>query len=137
MIVNIQVEKDFDIKILSVKAEVRYWEDGTIDGVADERGDLTPCRVGNMWRPEIDIETGRIINWKQGVTASIHYKVCDSGTYSIRDINSEEVIYREDYVPGCLCPKENGYGDYIIMDINADGMIQGWKFKISDFNTED
>lgn len=30
------------------------------------------------------------------------------------------------YVPEVMCPKDNGYGDYIIMDIDENGFIQGW-----------
>ncbi len=133
MIVNIQIEKDFDIKILSVKVNLRHPEDADVIG----NDGILPCIKGSSWCPEIEIETGKIANWIQGVSASIHFKVVDEGVYDIKDISGETVIHREDYVPSCLCPKENGYGDYIIMDINKEGMIQGWKFKLTDFNTED
>lgn len=29
-----------------------------------------------------------------------------------------------------MCPKENGYGDYIIMNIDENGFIQGWEKKL-------
>ena len=37
------------------------------------------------------------------------------------------------YVPDTLCPKEKGYGDYIVMDIDENGMIEDWDFDIDDF----
>jgi len=41
---TIKVEKEVDIKTLHVQANVRYWEDATVNGVEDEEGTLMPCR---------------------------------------------------------------------------------------------
>ena len=30
------------------------------------------------------------------------------------------------YVPKVMCPVDEGYGDYIIMDIDENGFIQDW-----------
>jgi hypothetical protein len=30
-------------------------------------------------------------------------------------------------------PKENGYGDYIVMDIDENGQIQKWTSNLKDF----
>lgn len=36
-----------------------------------------------------------------------------------------------------LCvPKKNGYGDYVIMDIDRDGKIENWKADLSDFQDD-
>lgn len=70
---------------------------------------------------------GQIVNWPTGVTASIHYKVCDDGIYTLLGETMDVVKAIEGYVPGIMCPEENGYGDYVIMSIAADGLIQGWK----------
>ena len=138
MKVKIKKEVEVEIKTLHVRAGVRYWEDATVDGIEDNDGKLIPCRVADEddWFPVIEIETGKIINWKQGVTANIHYKVCDDGDYYLLDENDEEVVHLNGYVPKTLCPEENGYGDYIIMKVDAEGLINNWKFNLSDF-TED
>src|SRR5688572_19751454 len=115
---KIQQEVEVDLRILKVHANVRYWEDASVDGVDDEEGNLIPCRKGECWCPEIDIETGQILNWDKGKTASIHYKVCDEGVYTVIDDNERDVLEIEGYVPETMCPKGSGYGDYIIMDIN-------------------
>lgn len=113
---------------LYVEAKPRYWEDATVNGIDDENGDLIPCSNGFIWSPVIDIEKGIIENWQIGTEAKVHYKICDDGCYYIRDANGRVVMSIEnDYVPKCLCPKENGYGDYIIMNIDANGFIEGWK----------
>lgn len=67
---KIKIEKEVELKTLSVKAGVRYWEDAEVNGVEDTDGTLIPCRNGDDWCPEIDIETGRILNWEQGKTAN-------------------------------------------------------------------
>lgn len=128
MKVKMKVTHEFDVQILSVVAGVRYWEDSTVNGVEDTEGKLIPCRIGENWCPEIDIETGKIVNWNKGTTAALHYKVCDDGTYILRDLKLKEVAKKEGYVPDCMCPKEAGHGDYIIMDIDENGMIQDWEF---------
>ena len=40
-------------------------------------------------------------------------------------------------MPSTLSPKEPGYGDYIIMDIDENGIIQDWDFNIDDFIIKD
>lgn len=125
---------EVEIKTLKIRAGVRYWEDATVNGVEDEKGDLIPCRIQDDWFPEIHIETGKIINWIPGVTANIHYKVCDDGDYYLLDENDEQVLHKSGYVPDCLSIDDNGYGDYIIIKVDENGMINNWKFdSIKDF----
>ena len=124
---------------LIVKASVRYWEDSKINGVEDtENGDNMPCKQGDLWCPEINIETGIIENWEIGKTASIHFKVCDGCSYKLLDTIGNVLAFQDDgYVPDTLCPAEHGYGDYIIMNIDENGQIDKWKFNIDDFQGDD
>jgi len=112
---------------LIVRANVRYWEDATVNGVEDTDGELIPLRIDDYWKPTIDLATGRINRWPIGTTASIHYKVCDAGEYWVKDDNGANWKYQDDYVPGFLSVGDEGYGDYIIMKVNEAGFIQGWK----------
>lgn len=139
---KIKMEKEVELKTLKVRAHVRYWCDATVNGVdgddAAPEGDMgIPCREGDLWCPVIDIATGRIENWPQGTTASLHYKVCDEGVYTLVDVDGNEVGEKDGYVPDCMCPESPGYGDYIIMDIDANGVIQKWRFNPSDILGED
>lgn len=85
--------------------------------------------------PEIDIDTGIITNWIKGVTADVHFKVCDSGSYYVKDAEGNVVLSREDeYVPNCLIPGK--YGDYIIMTIDENGKIAEWNPSLDDFMNE-
>lgn len=145
MKITINKPTEFEAVYLEVDAGVRYWDDGYINGMEDTDCEETdgsprmPCAEymgeqnmilrGNnwRWRPLIDIETGRIVNWSQGTTASVHYKVCDDLFCDILDGNKNVITSYDGYVPKIICPAGEGYGDYIIMNIDENGFIQGWQ----------
>ena len=114
---------------LVVDARVRYWEDAEVNGVSDEEGDMIPLKDGDSWKPVIDMATGRLQNWPVGTTADIHYKVCDDGDYWLANSEGEKLAkWKGHYVPDAfLCVGDRGYGDYIIVNVNAIGYIEGWK----------
>lgn len=126
MSIKVKVKQEVEVVFLQVKADVRYYEDATVNDIVDEQGDLIPCKEGETWMPKIDLATGKILNWKQGVTADIHYKVCDAGTYELLDKDDNVVVSIDGYVPNVMCPGGSGYGDYIIMKIDENGMIARW-----------
>lgn len=134
---KIKIEKEVDLKTLKVNAGVRYWEDGDVDGIEDTIGSLIPCRDRNRWKLNIDIDTGKITNWRQGVKAKVHYKVCDDGIYQVFDEDGVCCGEVDGYVIGCLSIGKSGYGDYIILNIDENGIIEGFKFDYSDFEDED
>ncbi|HBN9704576.1 TPA: hypothetical protein L3939_006554 [Pseudomonas aeruginosa] len=119
---------DIQATYIEVSAEVRYWEDAKINGQEDTAGDLAPFRRGDLWCPVIRLEDGIVMDWPAGMIADIHYKVCDAGHYWLLDDNRQRVAqWAGYYVPDdFLCPTENGYGDYIIFKVGADGLIKGW-----------
>lgn len=130
---------------IEVEAEVRYWEDATINGQEDTDGTLTPFRFGDKWCPWIRLADGWVVNWPEGTTADIHYKVCDQGEYWLSTDECRVAKWKGDYVPDAfLCHGDTGYGDYIIFKVGADGKIEGWRHPAIDpeqwqaelFNTE-
>jgi hypothetical protein len=135
MKVKLLIEKEYEANKLHVEAGVRYWEDTTVNGEEDHKK-LIPCVSGEVWKPIIDIDTGQITNWISGFTADVHYKVCDQGRYTLFDEDGIQITSIDGYVPTCMCPKECGYGDYIIMEIDKDGFIKDWKFDPEPFNSE-
>ena len=137
MKIKLKIEKEFEVKYLLAEVGARYWEDATVNGVEDTEGKLIPCRNGDYWKPLIEIESGLITNWTQGVKAEIHYKCCDDGVYRLLDKDRIEIKSIDGYVPKIMCPKENGYGDYVIMDIDTNGQIQKWRSDLSDFLEDD
>lgn len=135
---KVKVTKQIEVNAVYLRAScgVRYWEDSIVNGVEDEDGKLIPCKVGDRWKPLIELETGTILNWEQGVKAEIHYKVVDDGQYYLLDENKDEIIMKDGYVPHIMSPKENGYGDYVIMDVDENGVIANWKVDLSTFDVE-
>lgn len=120
---------EYEAKSLKVNANIRYWEDIRLNGEekGNEDGAGVPCKNGESWCPIIDIDSGIIVNWVLGVTADIHAKVCDDGSYSV--LNSDgEILYSEEncYVPDILDTSDKGYGDYIIMKVDETGKIADW-----------
>ena len=125
------------VRFLRAEANVRYWEDAEVNGQVDEDGSLIPLRSGDCWCPTIDLDSGTIPDWPDGVTASIHYKVCDEGTYTLINEAGDEVRRIEGYVPAIMSPGGSGYGDYIIMQIDGAGKIANWRVTLDEFQEDD
>jgi hypothetical protein len=127
-IMKLSLLRNVEIRYLLASCGVRYWEDAKVNDVEDLDGTLIPCREGDRWSPLIEIDTGIIVNWKKGVVADVHYKVCDDGVYSLLDDEKQTIRKIEDgYVPTIMCPEGEGYGDYFIMKIDKDGYISNWR----------
>ena len=138
MKITLKIEKEFDAKFLQVEAGVRYWEDTEVNGELDtEEGDNVPCKDGELWKPLIELETGRVLNWEVGKTASVHYKVCDKGRYILQDAYHEPIKTIDGYVISDLAIGESGFGDYIIMEIDENGMIENWSPSLEEFIDEE
>ena len=88
-------------------------------------------RSGDEWCPVIDLDDGTILDWPEGITADIHYKVCDEGIYELLSEDMNVVTTKEGYVPSIMCPADNGYGDYVIMKIDDNGKIDKWRVDLS------
>ena len=134
MKVELTIRKTFDVKKIVCKAKIRYWEDAKVNGIRENNDTpRIPCKKGQEWSPIIDVENGVILNWAKGVEASVYYKVCDNGVYALLDEKDNEIVVIGGYVPRIMAPKEPGYGDYIIMDIDCNGKIDKWVPDFSEF----
>lgn len=127
------VKETVDAAYLHADMGVRYWEDARVNGVEEGDDPTIPFAEGDSWRITIELETGRIVNWPYGVTASTYYKVCDAGVYHLLDAQLAEVAKKDGYVPAMLSPGGEGFGNYVIMDIDGDGRIDGWHADLSYF----
>lgn len=151
MKINILKPVEFDVKLLEVRAHIRYPEDSDfIEFKTDDEGNeyknyisddeenpKIPCvesdpdiygRQRFYWKPIIDIENGRIINWESGVNAHIFYKVCDEFECYLEDKDGHVIVSYNGYVPGFMAIEDEGYGDYIDMIVDANGFIKNWVF---------
>lgn len=135
--ITITVNREVEVKYLRANCDVRYWEDAKVNGVEDTEGTLIPFRFKDTWRPVIELETGKILAWPEGMIASIHYKVCDAGSYELLDDSMQTVKEISGYVPSIMYPEGNGFGDYVIMEIDGTGQIQNWKVDLTKFRDGD
>ncbi|MCZ7856048.1 hypothetical protein O9X81_05430 [Agrobacterium salinitolerans] len=135
--ISIKQTVEVDVKFLKADCGVRYWEDAEVNGIEDdETNPAMPFASKDSWRPIIDIEAGVIVDWPKGITADTHYKVCDAGVYTLLDADRNEVKQIDGYVPSIMCPEGGGYGDYVIMKIDADGKIANWSIDLSEFERD-
>jgi hypothetical protein len=115
-----------DVALVRIQASVNYGE--------EEIPKNFPGRVGDMWNAEIDIDTGKILNWPSDQIADLHLTVKDAGSYYLVSRDGRVVAAITDYyVPNKLIP--GNFGDTIEMYIGHEGQITGWPIKpdVSDF----
>lgn len=123
---------------MTVNAHVRYWEDGDINGRSDN-GTIPnmPFASGEQWHITIKLKSGKILGWEEEVKtklpdfeiANAYYKVCDECNWMLldKDMNPLHDEY-SGYVPKILDPTDEyyGFGDYIGLNINKEGIIENW-----------
>lgn len=132
------IKQEVEVAYLQAEMGVRYWEDARVNGMADDEDDLgMPFAEDDTWRITIDLVTGRIADWPAGTVAETHYKVCDDGVYRLLDQDKNVIAEKSGYVPTMLSPGGNSWGDYVIMNIGADGTIENWRADLSYFKAGD
>lgn len=120
MKVSIMKRVDVSFDAIRVVAALRYAEEDAPGGMFGLDGEsLSLC---------IDLSedgsTAKIRGW-QGKPIHLHSKVCDC--CSVYLLNGNEIVgsRENNYVPSFM-PGQH-YGDYLILDIEADGTISNWR----------
>lgn len=139
---KIKVEQEIDLRGAECWIHPRSWSSSEINGVEDDYDEpqmpFVEEHLGEKaWHIIINLDNGQITNWPKGTIASIHYKSCDENYINIIDRNANIVKEYDGYVPSFLYPKENGYGDYVIMDIDENGFIQDFDPNLDDIFNDD
>jgi hypothetical protein len=125
--VKIKITKTVEVRQMWVQAEVRYFEDAYLNGEKCTDDTPFPGRVGDKWEIRIDTETGKIHNWPVNTTAKTSFKVCDRCSWQLWGDGKDPVVEcQNQYVPDILSPNYESYGDYICMEVDAEGTIKGW-----------
>lgn len=98
---------------------IRYEED------LEELGADFPGLSGKRLTLTLDIDTATVRDWPAGRTASLHLKVVDEGSYDLLDAAGSVLVRRDGcYVPSCI---PSSWGDYVVMSVEEDGRISGWR----------
>lgn len=85
-----------------------------------------------LWKKytiEFSLQTKDNKQFRYGFCLNAHYKVCDDGEYVFLDENMNEIInitneYDQYYVPDFLSIEDEGYGDYVHINIDGEGKIE-------------
>ena len=73
----------------------------------------------------IEVDTGKVISWQGNEPVSIYDKIIKNGVYTLFDKCGDEVARLDNYyIPHDLIPGKRG--EYIHIDISADGVITNW-----------
>lgn len=116
---KVEVLKPTEVEIHSVRIEVELHDDVSENlpkHLFNDDGELDLL---------IEVDTGKVVSWQGDEPVSIYDNVRDGGVYTLFDSNGEEVQKIHNYyVPNELIPGE--YGDYIDLNISADGIVTNW-----------
>lgn len=114
------VPTEIEVDAIRLCVHVNYPEDIAPD---------FPGLSGESLSMTLDLDTGRIRDWPAGRVESLHLKVCDRGCYYL--LSGREVVAEREqsYVPSCV---PGQYGDYLIMQIAADGTVTNWRPNVDD-----
>lgn len=119
---KVEVLKPVEIEVHTVKINVKLYDDVT------ENIPKFLLNKHGEFEIEIEVDTGKVVNWSGVESIHIFDKVCDCGTYTLFDKNGSRIIeVINDYVPNDLIP--GSYGDYIDLQINMDGVVTNWPKK--------
>ena len=109
--------------VLPCMKKVKYTHTGLWNGVKTEQERMD-------WCPVIDVNEGKVLDWTPGFVLRTCFKVCDQGIYVYSNYDESQQIVSCDcdlyYVPKWLDDIDDGFGDYMYIQINEDGTISKW-----------
>jgi hypothetical protein len=124
-----EVRKDEKLRTAAAKLKISF---GVPKEFTDDYEDFIKFTkdTGN-WRElefTVNLKDHSIIDWKKknGRSGYLFYKVVDAGTYTLLDENDKIIKELNGYVPNHLIPEPDGYGDYIELKVNPEGIITNW-----------
>lgn len=123
-----------DIRTISVRVYPMSFAAAVVNGgqESDNDGLRMPFVKDGCWHVDIDRATGRIAGWPKGVTAKTYYKSVDENEVILIGQDGETIVNYDGYVPKFLSIYDNGYGDYVMVEIEPDGHIKDFNFTKDD-----
>lgn len=163
MLIDTPKGKTVSARYLACDIEPRYLVDSEINGESDidedeqydeEKDSRMPLMIKTHkskpdgireflnveyhWLIIIDLDNGRILDWRNDSEAKIHYKVCDQGKYSFLDDDLERMTGGDKtrYVPSLLDFRNDCFGDYLCFNVDKNGFIREWSLLPEDKRKE-
>lgn len=116
---QVEVYKPTKLDIHSVRIEVELHDDVSENlpkHLFNDDGELDLL---------IEVDTGKVVSWQGNEPVSIHDNIRNNGVYTLFDKCGGKVARLDNYyIPHDLIPGKRG--EYIHIDISADGVITNW-----------
>lgn len=116
---KVTVYKPVELEIHTVRIEVELHDDVSENlpkHLFNDDGELDLL---------IEVDTGKVVSWQGNEPVSIHDNIRNNGVYTLFDKCGDEVARLDNYyIPHDLIPGKRG--EYIHIDISADGVITNW-----------
>ena len=82
---------------------------------------------------KIDVDNGEVINWPKNCPFDFYdFKIIDTGKYKLLTDEGNTIVECEGYVPDIL--GHNGYGDYLMFEIDENSKIIDFDFTQEDLD---
>lgn len=116
---KVTVYKPVELEIHTVRIEVELHDDVSENlpkHLFNDDGELDLL---------IEVDTGKVVSWQGNEPVSIHDNIRNNGVYTLFDKCGDKVARLDNYyIPHDLIPGKRG--EYIHIDISADGVITNW-----------
>lgn len=118
------------VKYIEAKFSAWPFEDACVNGQNEAfehpRIPGADLSTGN-WVIEVDVHTGKITGWPEGIKAETFYKSRDMNEFTLLDEDRNQIAWSEGYVPEIFDINGTSFGDYVELNINDKGFIEGWR----------
>lgn len=85
---------------------------------------ITPTE---RWEITVDLTNHTVLEWKKEIgICQVFTKIRDEGVYTLLDKDKIPFCQLSGYVPNNMFPPTDGYGDYLELKINENGIITNW-----------
>nr|DAX18964.1 MAG TPA: hypothetical protein [Caudoviricetes sp.] len=115
---KVTVYKPVELEIHTVRIEVELHDDVSENlpkHLFNDDGELDLL---------IEVDTGKVVSWQGNEPVSIHDNIRNNGVYTLFKCGDEVARLDNYYIPHDLIPGKRG--EYIHIDISADGVITNW-----------
>lgn len=126
---NELLKNDIAIKSQYIHISIPYYEDDY--QFWGELGENNPfyslVTSKERWEITVNLSSHTIIEWQKEIgICQVFAKVRDEGIYKLLDENKIPFCQLSGYVPNKILPPTNGYGDYLELKIDENGVITNW-----------
>ncbi len=101
-----------------------------------EKDEVAHIMDHDKWSMTVDLHTHKVLEHKDGAPAVYVYsKARDEGVYTLLDEGNDAICELRGYVPNEVVPPHDGWSDYIMFTVGADGNIDEWydEYDFSEF----